>query len=288
MIALWYNFRRFSILSETNIMAFDDNERLQELALVAGDKVSMVSKKVWVALLITIVGAVPLYFLAKQSFIRVALVGYQSPEIIHTSAVKQPLTILDKGIFDLGDNNYSAFVKVKNIEFDWGVPDQSYTAEFKTLGGTSITKVEGSTFVLPAREKIIIFSRFSAQQKPERFDFALGETHFIHRPMIDFNFELERRVVNNALGGLIVSAGIKNLTPFTVKKVNLPVVVYNSQNQIVAVNFTYIDDLLSGETRTFQYFWPRMVAGAVRAEISPEVNIFDRNVFQVAPGGPSF
>ncbi len=269
-------------------MPLEDNERLQEFVLVAGDKISLVDRKWWYALIITIVGAVPLYFVAKSGFVKLAIRNYETPRIIHTSAIKQPLTVTAKGIFDLGNENYSAFVKVKNIEFDWGVNEQQYMAEFKTLGGSSLTKVNGSTFILPSREKLIVFSRFTSPQKPQQLDFTLGETHFIHKPQINFNYELERLSVNNAASGLVISAGIKNTTPFTIKQVNLPAAVYNARNELVAVNFTYINDLLSGETRTFQYSWPRSVAGAVRAEISPEVNIFDRDVFQVESGASPF
>src|SRR5258708_2245742 len=279
---------RFSILIRTNFMALDENERLQEFVLVAGDKLSLVDKKWWYGLLITIIATTPLYYAAKAGFVKLTMLNYQAPRIIHTTAVKQPLEIIGKGIFDLGDNNYSAYVKIKNIEYDWGVPIQDYTAEFKTLGGTSITKVASSTFVLPVGEKLVVFSRFKAAQKPEQMIFTLGATKFTHRPQRNFNYEIERLNFNNNSSGLVVSAGIKNTTTFTITHVNLPVAVLNSRNELVAVNFTYIDDLLSGETRTFQYTWPRAVAGAVRAEIAPEVNIFDRNIFQVGPGGSSF
>ncbi len=269
-------------------MAFEDNERLQEFVLVTGDKIAQVGKKWWLALFIVILGALPLYFFLKTTFIQIAVNSYSIPKIVHTSAEKQPLQILDKGIFNLGNNYYSAYVKIKNIEFDWGVAAQEYTAEFITLGGTSINKVNGSTFILPSREKLLVFSRFFSDKTPDHINFSLEKSNFIHKPQIDFNYELERRMVNNTPAGLVVSAGIKNLTPFTVRNVNLPVAVYNSQNEIVAVNFTTINDLLSGETRTFQYSWPLTVPSAVRAEIMPEVNVFDRNIFYVESGAPSF
>src|SRR5258708_39921823 len=99
--------------------------------------------------------------------------------------------------------------------------------------------------------------------------FTLGATKFTHRPQRNFNYEIERLNVNNNSSGLGVSAAIKNTTPFTITHVNLPVAVLNSRNELVAVNFTYIDDLLSGETRTFQYTWPIAVAEAARAGSGP-------------------
>jgi hypothetical protein len=269
-------------------MALTDNDRIQEIFLVIGDKLAPVKKIWWYVFGIVLVALIPLYYLARSGFAQLMISRYQAPQITYTSAIKQPLQIIDKKIFTLSENSYSGYIKIKNINLEWGVAAQQYTAEFNTLGGTSITKVNGSAFILPASEKIIVFSRFSSPTKPEEIVAALGSTAFIRKPETVFNFELERVNLQNNPDGLTVSAGIKNLTPFTVKTINLPVTVYNNQNQIVGVNFTNINDVLSGDTRTFTYFWPASVPGASRAEISPEINIFDRNIFSSPPGVSPF
>ncbi len=269
-------------------MALTDNDRVQEFVLVAGDKISLVNKRWWYALVLAVVAAWPLYFVAKASFVSVALSSMESPQIIYKSQEHQPLAVLDKKIFSLGNNSYSGYVKIRNIEFDWGVPDQKYNAEFKTFGGTTLTTIKGTTFILPASEKLIVFSRFTSQQKPDQLVFTLEDSHFIKRPSVDFTFDLERETTRNMAQGLIVSGGVKNTTPFIVKEINLPVLVYDNRNEIIGVNFTYINDVLASETRTFQYTWPGQVPGAVRSEIKPEVNIFNREIFQVAPGVSPF
>lgn len=270
-------------------MGFNDNERIQEIFLVAGDWVASVGRGWWYALLFTILAIVPGYYAARAGFVALANSKYQPPKIIYNSPVKQPLEILDKGIFDLGNNSYSGYVRIKNLEHDWGVPKQEYVAEFKTLGGTLVTRVNGSIFILPSSEKLIIFSRFTAEQKPTEISFSLAESHFIHKPEVFFDFALERISIKNQPEGLIVSAGIKNLTAFTVSQINLPAVVYDAKNNVVAVNYTYINDVKSGETRTFQYAWPVAASsGTLRAEISPEINIFDRKVFENEAGVSPF
>ncbi len=262
-------------------MPLSDNEQLQEIALVTQDKLSQVDKKFWYALGITIIAFIPAYYLFKFLFVTAMTQSYRGPEIIYTAVVKEPIQVVEKKIFKLPNNTYSGYVKLNNINLEWGVSAQTYTAEFKTYGGTSLTKFSRTTYILPAKEKIIVLPRFSADRPPDEIIFTLGETIFIHKPEIEFNPDLERITLNNNPGGLIVSAGIKNNTAFTLKHIDLPVVVFDNQNQVVAVNFTYINDVLSGETRTFQYSWPQAVAGATRAEISPEINIFDRNVFAI-------
>jgi hypothetical protein len=267
----------------------DNNERLQEFLLMIGDRASTVSKKWWYALAIAIVAVVPVYYAIKFSFIALLMHSYKQPRIIYSSPAKQPLTIPASGVLDLGDGYYSGYIKIRNIEHDWGVAKQEYTADFRTLGGTSLVKVAGSTFVLPSSEKLIVFSRFKASQKPDQIAVSLNHpSNFIRKPDVSFEFDLQRQSVQNTSTGLVVSAGIKNLTPFTIKQINLPVAVYDTKNQIVAVNYTYIDEVKSNETRTFQYSWSGQVAGAVRAEITPEINIFDQAIFETLGGVSPF
>jgi hypothetical protein len=234
------------------------------------------------------VAAIPAYYLFKIGFVAIFMQSYDSPKIIYTDAVKEPLQVLDKKIFTLPNGTYSGYVKINNINLEWGVASQPYTAVFRTYGGTVLTKVTGSTFILPSKEKVIIFSRFSAAQNPDELIFTLGETHFTHKPEIDFNPDLERITLTHNPSTLTVYAGIKNNTAFTLKEIDLPVVVFNNRNEVVGVNFTFINDVLSGETRTFQYTWPLDLPDAQRAEINPEINIFDRNIFEVPSGSSSF
>ena len=234
-------------------MNLEENPRVQEWFLMIGDRATQVSRAWWYALGIAIVAVIPAYF-----------------------------------IFKLGPNSYSGFARIKNINLEWGVASQAYTAEFKTLGGTLVTKVMGDSFILPASEKFLIFARFSSDSEPQTMDVALGETKFIRRPDVSVSYELERINFSNSQGGAVVSAGIKNLSAFTVRQINLPVVLYNNQNAVVGVNSTYISEVTSGETRTFQYTWPLSLPGAVRAEITPEINVFDRNLFSTDTGVSPF
>ncbi len=265
-------------------MALNDNERLQEAVLMAQEKTQAVGMKVWYALGLTIVLFIPVYFLLKFGFVAILMQTYREPKIIYSAAVKEPLEVLETKIFNLVGNSYSGYVKIKNVNLEWGVKSQPYSVEFKTVGGTVITRAEGSTFILPASEKIIVFSRFTADQKPYELVFTLGDTQFIHKPETSVDLVVERTTISYPESGMIVYAGVKNNSPYSLKQVNLPVVIYNNGNKIVGVNYTFINDVLSKETRTFQYSWPAKVIGAARAEIYPEINIFDRDIIETPQG----
>lgn len=260
------------------------NDRLQEMGLVAGDVIISVTSRWWYALGIGIVLIIPVYYLFKFIFVQSLTATHNPPEIVYTAAIKQPLEVLDQKVFSLGGNSYSGYAKVKNLNLEWGVASQGYTAEFKTLGGTLVTRVTGSTFVLPSSEKLIVFARFTSDEKPDSIIVTLDESRFMRKPELALSVELERTNLSMSGGETSVSAGIRNLSAFTINQINLPVALYDNQNRIVGVNTTYVSVVKSGETRTFRYTWPGFVPGAVRAEITPELNVFDRALLSTDEG----
>ena len=261
---------------------------MQEIFLLLGDKLAPVSKKWWYVLVAAFIFVIPSYFLLKSMFVNLLVGSYQGPQLINISVVKEPLQVIDKKILALPNNTYYGYIKIRNINLEWGVAGQAYTVNFRTLGGTVVNTANRMTFILPASEKLIVLPRFTSDKRPEELLVSLPETHFVRKPQLVLNFDKQRTNLNNQATGLVVSSAFINLSPFIIKQVDLPVTIYNSQNQIVAVNFTYINDVKSSETRTFQYSWPALVADAVRAEINPELNVFDRNIISNVEGTPQF
>lgn len=260
-------------------------DRLQEFSLIVNDTLRQTNKKFWYALLIAVIVSIPAYFVFKTVFYHLAVNNYQPLEVVDHSPELEQLVVMETKILPLGGNSYSGFVRVKNLNLDWGVPEQNYVAEFKTLGGSVITKVEGETFILPSSEKLIVFSKFTSETVPANIDFKLTESRFLVKPQMPLiSMDVSRVEIKNTPGEYLVSAVLKNSSAFTLRQIHLPVVLFDRQNQIVGVNFTTINEVKSQETRSFQFFWPQSVEGAVRAEVRPEINIFDRQVLGTEPG----
>jgi hypothetical protein len=265
-------------------MKFTDDERVQEIFLIIGDKVEPVHKAWWYVLGVFIFLSLPMFFVLEQTFFGLTYDNYEGPKIIYQSVEKVPLEVLEKKIFEFPDKTYAGYIRVKNINLEWGVPEQVYTAEFKTYGGTVVSRVSGKTFILPASEKMIIISRFNANQKPDTIDFSLADSHFVHKTDTYVELRVERVNVTVQAGQQTVSAAVKNMSPFVVRQVSLPVAIFNNRKEIVGVNYTNINELKPDETRSFQFTWPNAISGAVRAEINPEINIFDRNLIYTETG----
>ena len=270
-------------------MSFLENDRIQEWLVVLNDNFRS-TKKIWLYILAgVLILSLPAFLILKLTFYRIALSDYVAPTVSRPIVNLLPLEVLEKKIIKLNNDTYSGFIRIKNLNLDWGVMEQRYVAVFKTLGGSEVTKVEGTIFILPASEKLIVFSRFTSDKEPSSVDFVLDSSKFTLKPqMANINMEVSRVEIVPSSSELIVSAVVKNTSPFSIKQVNLPVMLFNKNNEIVAVNFTSISEVRSLETRSFQFYWPSNIPGIVRAEISPEINIFDKSIFSTEPGKSPF
>lgn len=269
-------------------MSLLDNERIEEWLIILNDNFSTL-KKTWVYVLAAVlVLAFPIFLGLKAIFFQLGLNSYTPPIINRPDTNIEPLAVLDKKVFTLNENEYAGFARIKNINLDWGVPELTYTAVLKSLGGTEVTRISGQTFVLPASEKLIVFSKFKSDMKPETIDFSIPEPKFLLKPEIAaVTLEVGRVEINSAQE-LTVSAVVKNTTPYVIKQISLPVILLDRNNEVIGVNFYSLNDLASLESRSFQYFWPKSIPNVVRAEITPELNIFDRDIFANEAGRNPF
>lgn len=266
---------------------FENNEQLQEIIIVAEDKIRSVGVAWWYALGIVLIGSIPLFFLVRQSFVELIVKSHSFPAYIYQETAKQPLSVIDKQIFKLSNNDYIGYIRIKNINVEWGVQNQAYSAVFKTTGGTIVNNVNAQTYIMPGSEKIIVTPRFTADKQPTEISVSLGDSQFIHKPSIpDPNLEVQRTELNVLDGQLVVGAVVKNNTPFTINRINLPVLLYDQSGKLVGAASTSIDSVTYQETRSFQIVWP-IPTGVARAEVLPEVNLFS-NPYQLPEGQSQF
>lgn len=263
-----------------------NNNRWEEFLVIIGDKFAALNRKWLFALFATFVLIIPLFIFIRLGFFYLFFDGYKGPEFVYNPPGKQALEVVEKKIFELPGNNFYGLVRVKNINLEWGVPKQEYSVQYQTLGGTTVASFAAVTYILPASEKIIVLPRFSAEKKPDVLNFNLSETKFVRKPQVVVNLETSRLNIQNQNASLLVTAVVKNLIPFTIRQIDLPVVLYNNKNEMVGANFTNVNTVSASETRSLQYFWPIMVEGAIRAEVIPEANIFDRNLYSSSTSAP--
>jgi hypothetical protein len=261
-------------------MPLFDEERRQEIFLMIGDSWQGNNKRWLYGFVGVLILALPLYFTVKTVAYNVIGAKYEPPQVIG-QVEQSPLEEMDKQIVRIQGNIYSAFVKLKNVNLDWGMANMIYRAEIKASDGTLITSITNETFVLPASEKLVILPRFTTDKTPSQIDFSILDSKFTLKQVLPaVNLDLQRTQISFLDNETIVSAVIKNNSPFFVTQVDLPVVLYNDRSQVVAVNYTNINDLKPSEIRSFQVSWPTRFGGTLISEVTPEINIFMKDIIK--------
>ncbi len=79
---------------------------------------------------------------------------------------------------------------------------------------------------------------------------------------------------------------INNNTPYSFWEVGLPVVLFDRNDEPVAINYLVVNKLRSQEERSVEIGWPELIYGQVdRVKVYPEVNFFDDNILMKTEGG---
>lgn len=266
-------------------MGLLDSDRSQEILLIIGDSFQGQNRKWFVTFFVVLVAILPLYFLVKITYYNLAISNYTPPAIL--GQVEQtPLEEIEKGFVQINANGYAGFVKVKNLNLDWGVPNLVYRTEVKSKDGTLLASATSESYILPASEKYLIVPRFNANQTPAQIDFTVINSKFVLKPEAFpiVNMEIQRNQLIPQATETLINAVLKNNSPFTITQVDLQALIYNDKNQIVGINYTNVNDLLSTELRSFQLVWPGTLSGSLHVQISPEINIFNKEILK--PQGP--
>jgi hypothetical protein len=270
-------------------MDLQNNDRMEEWFLIVGDWFRETGKAWYYAFVGLVVIAIPLSMFLNLVFESIMVSTIVPLKISYTESVKQPLAVVDRKIFDMGNGTYSGYARIKNPNSEWGVPEQAYAVTFKSASGAPVHAHNASTFILPGADKVIAFPRFSATSAPTTLDLSLVDSPFV-RPvsMPTLSLEIQRRAIDLAANQSVVTAVILNRTPFKLARVDLPVLLFDAKNQVIGANYTNINDLDNNESRSFQYTWFNRINNVSRIEIVPELNIYNRDLFVSSPGTNPF
>lgn len=255
------------------------DEKTQEWFLMLGDKFTNLNRRWIYALIICLVLAIPMFYLIRYGFFLNFNKDYVKPDLLNVTSGKESLEVIDKTIFELPQNNYYAVIKLRNTNIEWGIANQSFVVKFKDAQGSLAATYSGSTYILPSSTKTIVLPRFVSEKKPVEMDVQLAEEKFVRTQSPNVNIEISRKNIANLGDQMVVSASVRNLTPYTIKQIDLPASIFDAQNNLIAASTTNVNSVKSGETRSFQFVWTKEFRNAARVEINPEANLFDRALF---------
>ena len=203
-----------------------------------------------------------------------------------------PIQVVDRWLLNVENNDYDFLAKVTNPNTDYGSPDVEYEISFFNTSGTKISQKTGSFYILPGQTKYIIDSPLKFQERISRADFSIKSVDW--QKLSSLAMTGVSLVVRNSSYNSILQSGIfakvggdvLNNSDFDLNKVNVSVVLFDLENNPLAIGRTEINTFLAKTSRGFEITWfVPFVGDVVRVDAEANTDIFENSNFLRQYGG---
>ncbi len=208
----------------------------------------------------------------------------------------EPINVTSNNLVAVSGMDYDFLAKVTNPNTTHGSGDVDYQADFKNSAGMVIDSRRGSFDILPGQTRFILISPVRLQQQAvsaelkivnvewqQLTDFSPGDIRLVDRRKEFIKLE-------DQTGYARVDGVLFNNSDFDFDLVEVVVLLYGSQNQVIATGSTRIRTFLSRTENFFQVNWFTPFEGEVsRIEVQATTNAFDNlNFLRRFGGGERF
>jgi len=189
-----------------------------------------------------------------------------------------PKVVLTK-LIKTGEGDYDFVAEIENPHAQFGASEVVYELTLFNGDGKELIKEEGMFYILPGQTKYLVPTHLTTEEKVQKVDFKIKSAVWHKLDSLEgINFII-RGQEYNTLGNSItstLSATIFNDSDFDFEVVNIDVLLYNSQDEVIGVNRSDIRTFLARTERGFTVAWPFKIDGNVsRAEIHSSTNLFE-------------
>lgn len=185
---------------------------------------------------------------------------------------------------------YDVLGKIRNSDPNWGVSILKYKFILKDEDGDRVGERERESYILPQQERYLMEIGIEGLTKAESVDLEVDMTEVqkleeFENPQTYFEKENIKYFIDNSKSR--VNGELINSSPFGFDKVDAYIVVTDLDGRVIGVNYTNIDDFLSGSNRYFSVFWNKVLSkntSNVQIEIESNVDVFETGNFMDAYG----
>jgi len=195
-----------------------------------------------------------------------------------------------------GDDNYDLVAKVKNDNELWGIFSVSYSFLITQENGEILKTPKGETYIMPKgflkedAYKYIFEDNFKLSSNISKIEIELSEHNWSEikdpRDLPHFNSKVieindkKGDYIKDGSGFYYVFGITKNTSKYEFRRVDITVVIYNKNNDPIAVGRTDQWTLSGGEKREFRSFWEEEFEDEIGyIDYIAQTNVFDSENF---------
>jgi hypothetical protein len=196
-----------------------------------------------------------------------------------------PIQILSAELISLAEGQYDFVAQVKNANTFVGGANVSYDIIVTDETGQEMTPIRGTFYILPAQTKYIIKSPLLVSGFPVSARMIIKDVlwHTVNASDLQIDFPLiqEQHGISTVPGVKYQVEGlIGNSSEFDFDKVDVAVIVLDSQGAIQSVTTTVINTFVAKSQRYFKVIWPTSIEGdAVTVQVQATTNVFNNSNF---------
>lgn len=204
------------------------------------------------------------------------------------------LELLSLDILPVTEGRYDIVARVKNPNSDWVVKKVIY----QFISGDKVI-AEKTSFIFPGEEKFLaVFNteptslggvtlRFKEISWQRELNFADFSPQYLNFDISEINIMTPSQLsIRGKLPVTKVTFKVKNQSAYNFWQVGFYVALY-SGSKLIGLNYTLLDQFKSGEEKRAEVNWIQSLSTPNRAEILPEVDILNPDVympFELGPG----
>lgn len=178
---------------------------------------------------------------------------------------------------------YNIILKLSNPNVAYGVKSADYVIKFFSESRL-IANHEGSFYILPDDTKTVVLNALDMELEPDNVEVTIENIDWIKlenyqtAPQIvvrnQFYHELANQTAFSEIKGVAV-----NRSDFDFDRVNINILLLDSNKEIIDGTFTEVRSLFSGEEREFIVNWFYPIQKPVSVEIEADTNVFESDNF---------
>ncbi len=193
----------------------------------------------------------------------------------------EPLRVLWAKAISNKAGFYDLAAEIKNPNQNYGSGNIDYKFELYDYNDNLVSEYSETTFILPNQSKYLIKTKIKNDNSIYRVNINFIDVQW-EKPLDyhPFEFAVQQKeyyfLDDESLGVSQAKAVLVNKTNFDFEKIDIDVLLFDSLNNLIAVNNTEIRTLPVNQERDFVVTWFDKIDGQVSfVEIEPETNIFD-------------
>lgn len=216
-------------------------------------------------------------------------VAYRSgtqPEPTPTPILLKPIEVQLVKFLKIKDFDYDVIAKIRNPNANYGSLRVSYELRFFGQDGLLLNTLSAKTYILPGQTKYIIDAPVKQSEEISRVKLSIKNVkweklHDFLPQNISFVVTKKELLFKKVPGVFLSLNGIIfNASDFDFGKVDIISVLYDKDNNIVAVGKTDLRTVIARGDRAFDIKWPDEFQGWVdRTDVEIYTNVFENTNF---------